>query len=76
MHNICDIIAGEGPYVPPAPTENEDEMFIPVHKGINFDKYDDIPVECTGEMAPSRGISRYTLYCIHYLNNLIVIIFH
>ena len=35
-------------YVPPEPSENEEEMFRSIERGINFDKYDEIPVEVTG----------------------------
>ena len=39
----------EAPYIPPAPSENETEIFAgSVQKGINFDRYDDIPVEVSG----------------------------
>ncbi len=36
------------PYIPPALTENEDEIFQSIEKGINFDKYDNITVEVSG----------------------------
>ncbi|CAG5122587.1 unnamed protein product, partial [Candidula unifasciata] len=37
------------PYIPPAPSDKEEDIFhSDVHKGINFDKYDDIPVEVSG----------------------------
>ena len=48
----CSPTAGKpGPvtYVPPAPTEDEEEMFRSIEQGINFDKYDEIPVEVTGK---------------------------
>ena len=35
-------------YVPPTPSEKEEDLFVSIQKGINFDKYDDIPVEVTG----------------------------
>ena len=35
-------------YVPPAPPESEEELFQAIHQGINFDKYDEIPVEVSG----------------------------
>jgi len=46
------------PYVPPPPPDDEEHVFETVMKGINFDKYDSIPVECTGRDAPKDGISR------------------
>ena len=36
-------------YVPPEPSESEEEMFRSMERGINFDKYDEIPVEVTGK---------------------------
>ncbi|GFO03223.1 ATP-dependent RNA helicase vasa, isoform a [Plakobranchus ocellatus] len=40
---------GPAPYVPPAPSDREEDIFSgAVQKGINFDKYDDIPVEVSG----------------------------
>ncbi|RUS84001.1 hypothetical protein EGW08_008223 [Elysia chlorotica] len=39
----------EAPYVPPTPSDKEEDIFSgAVQKGINFDKYDDIPVEVSG----------------------------
>ena len=35
-------------YVPPDPSESEEEIFRSIERGINFDKYDEIPVEVTG----------------------------
>ncbi|XP_061192498.1 ATP-dependent RNA helicase DDX4-like isoform X2 [Saccostrea echinata] len=40
------------PYVPPAPSEDEAEIFKVIQKGINFNKYDKIPVEVTGRDPP------------------------
>ncbi len=37
-------------YVPPAPPEEEEAIFKSMEQGINFDKYDDIPVEVTGKL--------------------------
>ena len=38
-------------YIPPPLPEDEDHMFETIQKGINFDKYDQINVECTGQDA-------------------------
>ena len=40
------------PYVPPAPPEQEEEIFKSIERGINFDNFDKIPVEVTGREAP------------------------
>ena len=45
-------------YVPPSITEKENENFESIVKGINFDKYDDIKVECTGNNVPLCEITR------------------
>ncbi|XP_052069001.1 ATP-dependent RNA helicase DDX4-like isoform X3 [Mytilus californianus] len=42
------------PYIPPAPSEDEAEIFKTIHKGINFDKYEKIPVEVTGKNCPEK----------------------
>ena len=42
------------PYIPPAPSEDEAEIFKTIHKGINFDKYEKIPVEVTGTNCPEK----------------------
>nr|CAD7199443.1 unnamed protein product [Timema douglasi] len=40
-------------YIPPEPTENEEEMFGDgITSGINFNKYDSIQVKVTGENKP------------------------
>ncbi|XP_049318408.1 ATP-dependent RNA helicase vasa isoform X6 [Bactrocera dorsalis] len=40
-------------YIPPEPTDNEDEIFNSgISSGINFSKYDNIPVRVSGENAP------------------------
>lgn len=41
-------------YIPPEPTDNEEEIFgSGITSGINFAKYDSIPVQVTGENAPA-----------------------
>ncbi|XP_037823764.1 ATP-dependent RNA helicase vasa [Lucilia sericata] len=41
-------------YIPPEPTDNEEEIFgTGITSGINFSKYDSIPVKVTGENAPA-----------------------
>uniref|UniRef100_H2YPE2 RNA helicase n=1 Tax=Ciona savignyi TaxID=51511 RepID=H2YPE2_CIOSA len=39
-------------YIPPPPPEDEVEMFASMQRGINFGKYDAIPVEVSGVNAP------------------------
>jgi len=39
-------------YIPPPPPEEDEEIFSAVERGINFDRYDKIPVEVTGTNAP------------------------
>lgn len=36
-------------YVPPEPSEDDEEIYRTIERGINFDKYDEIPVEVTGK---------------------------
>jgi len=41
-------------YIPPAPPETEEEIFQQgIHEGINFEKYEAIPVELTGNNPPA-----------------------
>ena len=51
MMQLCFLTDKPGPvtYVPPDPSEKEEEMFRSIERGINFDKYDEIPVEVTGK---------------------------
>ena len=53
-------------YVPPTPSENEEELFRSIERGINFDKYDEIPVEVTGRgkeaIIPIQGFHQAQLY--------------
>lgn len=48
-----DAQGGEAPYVPPPPPEDESAIFQSIPTGINFAKYDDIPVEISGRAAPN-----------------------
>ena len=42
-------------YIPPPPPEEESEIFNDTcHQGINFEKYENIPVEVTGREPPAR----------------------
>ena len=45
-------------YIPPAPPEDEEAIFQTIATGINFDKYDEIPVEVTGR-DPPRNIRSF-----------------
>nr|AJW77403.1 vasa [Alitta virens] len=46
-------------YVPPAPPETEEEIFQSITAGINFNKYESIPVEVSGRDGPSRGLANF-----------------
>jgi len=61
--NEGDMKALPPPYIPPPLPDDEQYIFETLMKGINFDKYDNIPVECTGRGAPTHGLTRYTLTC-------------
>ena len=55
--NVVFSVAGKSPapvtYIPPDLPENADLLFENVpHSGINFEKYDEIPVEVTGVNPP------------------------
>jgi probable ATP-dependent RNA helicase DDX4 len=56
------LFAGDRPapvtYVPPEPSENEEQIFRSIQEGINFDKYDSIPVEVSGE-NPIKPINTF-----------------
>ncbi|ESN91783.1 hypothetical protein HELRODRAFT_108526 [Helobdella robusta] len=52
-------------YVPPEQTLDENQMFESICKGINFDKYEDIPVDCTGQNPPQNPISSFEDCAIH-----------
>nr|XP_032519693.1 ATP-dependent RNA helicase vasa [Danaus plexippus plexippus] len=60
-------------YVPPEPTENEDEIFSStISSGINFDKFDCIAVKVTGENPPRAIESFETANLRNYvLNNIL-----
>ena len=45
-------------YIPPPLPDDDEHIFETLAKGINFDKYDQIAVECTGNNAPKTGITR------------------
>ena len=49
----------EAPYVPPPPPEDEESIFQSIEMGINFNKYDEIPVECTGRDPPLHGLGSF-----------------
>ena len=46
------------PYIPPAPPETEEEIFKSIIAGINFDNFDKIPVEVSGDNVPP-GINSF-----------------
>nr|BAE44472.1 Vasa [Botryllus primigenus] len=46
------------PYIPPPPPEDEEAIYASTQTGINFSKYDAIPVEVSGENPPD-GIASF-----------------
>ena len=61
------------PYIPPPPPDDEEHIFETLMKGINFDKYDNIPVECTGRAAPKHGLPRSAL-ALFFIKFLFVVV--
>lgn len=51
-------------YIPPAPPEEEEEIFKTIQQGINFDNYDSIAVEVTGRdpVQPLSSFQEAALY--------------
>ncbi|XP_046856559.1 probable ATP-dependent RNA helicase DDX4 [Xenia sp. Carnegie-2017] len=51
-------------YIPPAPPEDEEEIFTTIQQGINFDNYDNIAVEVTGRdpVKPINSFDEAALY--------------
>ena len=45
--------------MPPEPSEEEKEVFRTIAQGINFDKYDEIPVEVTGHGKMPQPIKTF-----------------
>ncbi|XP_063963214.1 probable ATP-dependent RNA helicase DDX4 isoform X6 [Lytechinus pictus] len=41
-------------YVPPPPSEEEEQIYMSTQQGINFNRYDDIPVEVSGRDGPKN----------------------
>ena len=64
------------PYVPPPPPDDEEHVFETLTKGINFDKYDAIPVECTGRDAPQHGLSRSAFLLLVFSHLFIIVCCH
>eukprot|EP00794_Sanderia_malayensis_P008071 gene8071-8935_t len=54
-------------YVPPEPSEEEKDVFRTIAQGINFDKYDEIPVEVTGHGQMPKPIKTFEDANIHEL---------
>ncbi|XP_031562414.1 ATP-dependent RNA helicase DED1-like [Actinia tenebrosa] len=51
-------------YVPPTPSDSEEAIFRTIQEGINFDKYDSIPVEVSGDnpVKPIKTFEESNLY--------------
>ena len=47
------------PYIPPTPSDQEGDIFVNVTKGINFNKYENIPVQLTGR-DPTQHITSFS----------------
>uniref|UniRef100_A0AAU7VH08 RNA helicase n=1 Tax=Enchytraeus coronatus TaxID=208440 RepID=A0AAU7VH08_9ANNE len=47
------------PYIPPPPPDTEEEIFSTITQGINFCRYDEIKVECTGRNAPAHSMESF-----------------
>ena len=45
-------------YIPPPPPEDENSIFKTINVGINFDRYDEFPVDMTGR-DPPHNISSF-----------------
>lgn len=57
-------------YIPPPPPETEGEVFQQgMLEGINFEKYDNIPVEITGT-NPTKPVNTFDEAKLHKVNNL------
>lgn len=59
-------------FCPLSPPPNDSELFSGSNTGINFEKYDDIPVEATGTNSPGH-IENVSLkikvpFCIKWQN--------
>jgi len=46
-------------YIPPEPSEEDEAKFRTIAQGINFDKYDNIPVEVTGHGEIPKAIRSF-----------------
>ncbi|XP_077461382.1 putative ATP-dependent RNA helicase DDX4 isoform X2 [Stigmatopora argus] len=59
-------------YVPPALPEDEESVFAHYHQGINFNKYDEIPVDISGSNPPP-GIMSFDEadLCASLLKNIV-----